>query len=680
MKESFKKQLFAKHILVNDTQKCPENIFEALFSLANILNIKITKGQQLASLDVFKFASSQLGENVPQPFYLGFPESVRNLTPEQLLFDQLVHYTVTYGFGDFSQPGHSLFQENFERVAFKENTIVKEFVILNEEDAKKELEQIFDNLLLSSRPLNDTQYTLVKDFLVEYDFEIKERKCKDTLIRLILDTKNFSLARLLHLSDFIRVVEYVNHQNYKKYNIKKLNFKNQDRKILSKILDILLDGKFSIMDCYEKQATWCGILHHIHYKPKTDVATNFVNKMRSGENASAYSYFEKAMNNNDIKKAIDSLVKYKGESSLMRKLNYVLSRCEKNEDIDYLFKVLETNNNLVIIQNMLQYHNYKSASARIFRFTRFNKLKSHIETEEERARRKSVVTRGLCNRICEVLRNNLAKNLKGKLGKVYIDDDMENIALPIQENTSMGGYGTLPKGSRLNIEDGKKIRAFIYWEKVNDIDLSCIALTEKLKNKEYSWRTMASNQSKMITFSGDITSGFNGASEYFDIDIEKCAKSNPQYRYLIFCANVYSATPFKDCICKAGFMKRDVEDSGEIFEPKTVETSFQINCDSTFAYMFAIDVLERKMIWLNMAKDSNAIVAGTTSMELLMDYFSICDVINMKMFFTMLASEVVTNIEDADVVVSDKTFQLKEGVEVLHSYDTDKILALLNEK
>ena len=81
-----------------------------------------------------------------------------------------------------------------------------------------------------------------------------------------------------------------------------------------------------------------------------------------------------------------------------------------------------------------------------------------------------------------------------------------------------------------------------------------------------------------------------------------------------------------------------------------------------------------------MAKDSNAIVAGTTSMELLMDYFSICDVINMKMFFTMLASEVVTNIEDADVVVSDKTFQLKEGVEVLHSYDTDKILALLNEK
>ena len=115
MKEIFQKQLFSKHILVAKTKRVPKNNFEAIFSLANIFNIKITKGEELANLDMIKLAAKEIGRYVPEPFYRGFPESVRNLTKEQLLFDQLVHYAVTYGFGDFSQPGHSLFQENFEK-------------------------------------------------------------------------------------------------------------------------------------------------------------------------------------------------------------------------------------------------------------------------------------------------------------------------------------------------------------------------------------------------------------------------------------------------------------------------------------------------------------------------------------------------------------------------------------
>ena len=152
MENCFKKFLFSKHILVNDNNESLENNFEALFSFANILNIKITKGEELANLSVFKFAAAMIGSYVPDPFYKGFPESVRNLTQEQLLFDQLVHYTVTYGFGDFSQPGHSLFKENFEKIAFKEKTKIKEFEILNETDAILEVEKGVEDLFASSRP------------------------------------------------------------------------------------------------------------------------------------------------------------------------------------------------------------------------------------------------------------------------------------------------------------------------------------------------------------------------------------------------------------------------------------------------------------------------------------------------------------------------------------------------
>lgn len=678
MENCFKKFLFSKHILVNDNNESLENNFEALFSFANMLNIKITKGEELANLSVFKFAAAMIGSYVPDPFYKGFPESVRNLTQEQLLFDQLVHYTVTYGFGDFSQPGHSLFKENFEKIAFKEKTKIKEFEILNEKDAILEVEKGVENLLASSRPLSDFQYQVVKEYITNFNYEVKECNCKDTVIKLLIDTNKVEFAKFIKVADFIRLVEHINYEKYGKTSIKKLNLKNQDRKLLAKVLDIILNDKFSIIDCYEKQADWCGILHHLHYKAKTEKGIDFVNKMRSGENNSAYSEFEKFMKVGEVKKAVDSLTKLKGPAAVMRNLNYLVSRAKNNEEIEYIFNAIKTKNNIILIQNLIQYANYKSDKARIFKFTKYNKLKMHQETEKEMVRRKSVVTKEMCDKICEQLELNLAENLKNKLGKVYIDDEMEKIALPMQENTSMGGLNVLPKGSKLDIEDTKKIRAFIYWEKVNDIDLSVIGLDDKLNQLEFSWRTMAYNQTTALTFSGDITSGYNGASEYFDIDLAEFVKLYPNLNYLVLCANVFSKVPFNTCIAKAGFMQRDIVHSGEIFEPKTVETAFGINCDSTFAYMFAIDIKNKQVIWLNVSRDSNATIAGATSLAGLNDYFNICDTINMKKFFTLLASEIVDCPEKADLIVSDKTYENLE-IEQIKSYDIDKVIKLLNE-
>ena len=200
---------------------------------------------------------------------------------------------------------------------------------------------------------------------------------------------------------------------------------------------------------------------------------------------------------------------------------------------------------------------------------------------------------------------------------------MKKYAVPLQENTSQGGFGVLPKGSRIPIPDTKKIRAFTYWEKVNDIDLSVFGMDDKGNRIEFSWRTMSSKQSDAITFSGDQTSGYNGGSEYFDIDLSKFRARYPKTHYLIFCDNVYSGIPFSSCFCKAGFMNRDLIDSGEVYEPKTVKSSFLINTESTFAYLFGIDLKTNELIWLNIARDSSVNVAGTTNMDFLTDYFCI---------------------------------------------------------
>ncbi len=679
MKELYKNHLFNKRILVNDSQTLSDNPFEAVFAFAKLLSINITKGQELASLELIKFASNMLGRSVPNAFYKEFPKSVRKLSSDELLFDQLLHYTATYGFNNFSEPGYSVMEKNFKRVAFKEKVEPKDFVIVNEKDAVLELNDYIKNLLTSTRPLNDYQYEVVLSALCDYNFTIENCPCKDTAIRLIIDTKNTDFARLLNLSDFIKLVEMVNYYSNDSVNVNKINLKNKDRVLLSKVLDILLSGeKLNIKDCFEKQKAWCAYLHHLHYKPKTEVAVDFVNAIRNGKNQSAYSSFEKAVGDGDIKTAIETLLKYKGSSAFMRKLNYLLSRCKTEEEIAFVLDKIGTKNNIVIIQMLMQYHNYRAESARTFTFTKFNRLRTHTESKTEFNKRKSIIPSQTIDKIIAVLNDNLKSNLSGKLGKVFIDKDMQKIALPIQENTSMGGFGTLPKGSRIDLPKGKKIRAFTYWEKVNDIDLSIIGIDDKLNQYEFSWRTMSNNQSKAITFSGDQTSGYHGGSEYFDLNLDAIKKLYPKCRYFILCDNVFSGTPFNQCICKAGFMMRDTKDSGEIFEPKTVQTSYTINCNSTFAYLFAIDVEKRQIVWINSARESNEIVAGCTSLAFLLDYLNAVDIINVYSLFTMLSSEVVTNAEDADVVVTDKELIVKEDAIVIKSYDTDKILPLIN--
>ena len=44
----------------------------------------------------------------------------------------------------------------------------------------------------------------------------------------------------------------------------------------------------------------------------------------------------------------------------------------------------------------------------------------------------------------------------------------------------------------------------------------------------------------------------------------------------------------------------------------------------------------------------------------------------------MLATELVKDAKEADVVVTDEQVEVKEGATVIRSYDTDKIIPLLN--
>ena len=81
--------LFEKAILVSDAPG--EHPVATLVALAKAFNIKITSGCEYACESLIPFVAEMLGEHVPEPFYRGFPDSVRKMSIDRLLFDQLVH-------------------------------------------------------------------------------------------------------------------------------------------------------------------------------------------------------------------------------------------------------------------------------------------------------------------------------------------------------------------------------------------------------------------------------------------------------------------------------------------------------------------------------------------------------------------------------------------------------------
>ena len=680
METIFKEYLFEKHILVREEGTEEEHPFESLFSLANLFNIRITEGENLVHSDMISFAAKQLGEHVPEPFYRGFPKSVRALSKDQLIFDQMIHYAVTYGLGNFSEAGHSLFEEQMERSAFNEKAEIKDFRIVTEKEAVELLGVMTDQLLAGTRPISEFQFDMIRDYIMTYDHKVQNVASKDTATLLLLDTRNLRFAEFLSLSDVIRLVDALNYEYYESENPYQLNLKNQDRKFVTALIHKLFSlGRCNLRACYEKKKAWNGLLHHLHFKARNEEEQAFLDAMRGKGNESVYSDFERAMAEENITGAVDILKKEKGSGAVLRNLNYIISRCKTVEDFGYVMKNVDSNNTIVLLQLIIAYTNYdRNQAVRTFKFTKYNKLRVHQETEEEMRRRKSHITVGQAEMLANELRGKLQHRLAGRLGKVYIDEEMHRYALPLQETASQGGFGVLTRGTRLPIGEMKKLRAFTYWEKVNDIDLSCFSIDTKGMQHEFSWRSMAENQSDAVTFSGDETSGYNGGSEYFDIDLEKFRKKYPDHRYLIFCNNVFTGINFSKCFCKAGYMLRDTDDSGFIYEPKTVQSSFLVNCESTFAYLYGIDLTTNEFIWLNMARNSSSRVAGDTSMRFLTDYFHVTDAMSVYDFFRMMATERVFDPAKADVVVTNKTVEVPEGVEVIREYDFEKMIALMN--
>jgi hypothetical protein len=188
------------------------------------------------------------------------------------------------------------------------------------------------------------------------------------------------------------------------------------------------------------------------------------------------------------------------------------------------------------------------------------------------------------------------------LGKVYVDEALSRYLVPFSQRSASKAFRTIARGSKLPLPEGCSVLRFFVWWK-NGRERTDIDLSATLFDADFGCRDIVSYYSLKGyggCHSGDIVDAPKGASEFIDITLEKVGKQG--IRYVVMTLNSYTQQPYCDLPeCFAGWMARAEPNSGEIYEPKTVQDRLDITADTRIAIPLIIDVVQKEVIWCDMA-------------------------------------------------------------------------------
>lgn len=283
----------------------------------------------------------------------------------------------------------------------------------------------------------------------------------------------------------------------------------------------------------------------------------------------------------------------------------------------------------------------------------------------------------VCSALATGIRSVLVKRFKSlpSLGKVYVDESLAQAVVPFALRSASKSLRTMARGTRIDMPDAPVVRFFLWWKNGKgrtDIDLSCVF-------HDASWVRMGdvsyyNLRNTGCCHSGDITSAPNGACEFIDVDLKVVEARG--VRYISMCLYSYTKQPYCELPeCFAGWMARTRAQSGEVFEARTVLDKIDLTADTTVAIPVIFDVVERRVIWSDIAlKSREAINNSQTNSDgvarmgkaiLSLEY----NKPNLYDLFMMHAQARGTMASRSE---ADTVFSMHEGIT---PYDIDKIMS-----
>ena len=606
-------------------------------------------------------------DNAYTVFYRNFPEEVVNLSEMETYFLQFMHYLINY-LPESSETNES--EENFE-------TEPSQFVKLSHLKVISEtmMFELLKNLLSSNVTLSETN---LKDILVLLKYcdenETKDLmtqiKIKETLMaiaKIQFEETGNTYAEFSTATDVLRFIALLSGRKLDSKFIKFKYFKRPELNVLvSKLENVsyLLDDikryrkpwrKFFLMNgnriSFEKypkvkQATdmLFGKFSHITKKGKFELSRSRMNEMSDTE-------FEKFLlsfstYSGDYVRNFLSLVNRVSEQRVEKVLKYFLA-ASKEVNTRLLFQVCD------------RILNVKNGEA-----GRVVNAKGNWLVLEETINLSDIVLQKTAEAVSCAILEKLSQ--KETLGKVWIDESYQNIAMTTSEKDSNSSLRAMTRGSVIPYSaEVDTLRFYIAWKNFegNRVDLDLSAVKFDADFNHLGELAYYSHNQEGMAFSGDITDAPQGALEYIDIfDIEKVKEDGT--RYVLMTVRSYNGYTFKEMgTAYAGVLElsqKEAKDKKNLYS-SAVRHGFALSSNTQTVNTLIVDLEENKYVWLDMnlptnseRKSSNYLTnAQIASLKDLLNYFVKKEKVSMYQLLMLNAiarGEVAKSAEEADIV------------------------------
>lgn len=648
------------------------------------------------------------GANVVyMPMYADFPKGVMDAHFSELYINAMVHY---WSDGILYPKNHR--KRVNDRLPLFDETKVKVLQLGSEADVR----QIFDNICTSRTSISRTDR---ED--IAYLFETENMKLPDDIPHkenaayisaLYLQKK--PLANVSELrkyvktaTDVLRLVTAMSDGDVSlAENTRYRSFSRRQRRMIME----LLSGCPNIEeDMLRYKERWIRIGERIHpsefdcsrYTLAYDRAINAFDKLRNNRKIETFAgKVEFDLAYGEYESALAELVKRPGE--LARRLDQLLRVAHKESVIRSFASVAEKVSTPVLLQVREHFlHRAEQADVRVF-FPKGSLAKCHSERNNL-----PDIDERYCQEVVRICENALVKiyGQREPMGKVYLSEDYRNYVVPFSQRSASKAMKTIVRGSRLPMDSQTNaVRAFIWWTNMDkcdfesydsgriDIDLSAAIFDENWNYMEHVSYTNLKSAKYKACHSGDIVNGGpvdgDGVSEFLDVDVDsvvRCGARYVVYQVYSFTCQTYADMPH----AMFGWMERADVDSGEIYEPKTVEQKLDLTADSMVCIPVIFDCVKREFIWCDMNMSLSGIhanIGGNNLESNLSGVAAVCySMVNVKKpdLYDLIALNVmgrgvlVDNREDADIVFDTALYLNNDTVEnerdkmVITPYDTE---------
>lgn len=623
------------------------------------------------------------------PMYPNFPTQVAEMDGIELFINAIVHY---WSFGTL-MPEY----EKDERLPLIDVNKMALLSTGNHED----LMEIFKNLVASKTSLSaqdkEDVSTIIKDCADYANYLPDEIPLKENVAlvgKLIIEEAPIKSANAISkyfrtATDVLRLVTALSNGDISLAG--KTKYRSMKRCERRMILDLLANCGNIAEDLFRYQYEWIRVAEILHpfeygYKKKYRNVIKAFDTLRNEKKPLMFGgKVQAAILRKDMETAADLLKSRPGEFA--RQLDKVLR--DSNDPYYTLecFKSVASEISTPVLLQVRQHFIGRMAETpnpvRVF-FPKGNLAKAMSIKNELPA-----IDKTICQNVAKACRDALIEQYKSKesLGKVYVDEDFKNYLVPFSQRSASSTSKSVVRGSQLPIKsDATAVRAFIWWTNTNkdngwdngrvDIDLSAAIYDSDWNYVEHVSYTRLRSGKMKAYHSGDVIDGGSingkGVAEFIDVDIDAVAENG---RYIVFQVYNFTRQDFSTLEnCRFGWMEREDVDSGEIFEPTTVEMVMDVNAEGKTAIPVIFDCVERKFIWcdMNLGIDSyhrgginlESNLSGVTATCYAMTHLNKPNLYDLAMLNAMARGTVVTDRNEADLIFSnDKTIPFEIVVE-----------------